>query len=262
MGIPICQVIFSTNRIEYLCRTLEAQKKLDFSGFDVDRIFIDDMPRGRNNPMITALVKSYGYNEIYLHEENLGLSLTWTKFWDMIKGRGYYWVWHQEDDVEVLEPIKVMELCELFQEDQSISQVVLKRQKWYDTEEHAMPKDTDLFFKNYRYEKDSVIFSPMASFYPISVVRWPMKEWYAKTYPDGTLHQVNLNEGLIGKSLYEGLGLKSVHLKNNLGQNLVNHIGDYFVGKRVLPGEPHYEMFAHYDPFKKYNSKDGSEYTQ
>ena len=29
MGIPICQVIFSTNRIEYLCRTLEAQKKLE-----------------------------------------------------------------------------------------------------------------------------------------------------------------------------------------------------------------------------------------
>lgn len=262
MGIPICQVIFSTNRIEYLCRTLEAQKKLDFSGFDVDRIFIDDMPKGRNDPMITALVKSYGFNEIHLHKENLGLSLTWTNFWEMIKGRGYYWIWHQEDDVEILDTVRVMDLYELFQADSGISQVVLKRQKWYENEEHTRPKDTDLFFKNYRYEKESVIFSPMASFYPISVVRWPLKEWYATHYPDGTLHQVNLNEGLIGKALYEGMGLKSVHLKNRLGQNLINHIGDYFVGKRVLPGEPHYEMFAHYDPFKKYNSKDGSEYKQ
>ena len=54
------------------------------------------------------------------------------------------------------------------------------------------------------------------------------------------------------------LGLKSGHLKNSNGQNLINHIGEYFTGKRVLPDEPHYyEQFARYDPAKKYNSKTG-----
>jgi hypothetical protein len=42
--------------------------------------------------------------------------------------------------------------------------------------------------------------------------------------------------------------------------NLINHIGEYFVGKRVLSNEPGYDQFARYDPLKKYNSKSGADW--
>ena len=77
-------------------------KDYNFDGCTVDKIFIDDYPNGRNNSLITALVNTFGYKELYLHETNLGLSVTWTEFWKLIKDRGYDYVWHQEDDVRPL----------------------------------------------------------------------------------------------------------------------------------------------------------------
>lgn len=257
MSLKLCQVIFSTNRIEYLCKTLEAQQYLDFSGFEVDKIFIDDMPHNRNNDMIRALVNGYGFKEIYLHHENLGLSLTWTKFWRLINSRNYNFVWHQEDDVEILQPIKVMELAEILAKDRSLSQIVLKRQPWYPNETESKAEDTDILFNDYRYEKNSMIFSPMASLYAVDVVRFGYSRWFKFNHPDSNLDKINLNEGMIGLALHEAHGLLSGHLKNKEGKNLIRHIGEYFTGKRVLPGEPNYEIFAHYDPFKKYYSTDG-----
>jgi hypothetical protein len=71
----ICQVIFSTNRLEYLTKTLHSQSLLNFDGCKVDKIFIDDYPKDRDDNLITSLVSSFGYKEIYLHADNLGLVL-------------------------------------------------------------------------------------------------------------------------------------------------------------------------------------------
>jgi hypothetical protein len=256
----ICQVIFSTNRIEYLKRTLSAQRNLDFSDCEVDKIFIDDYPNGRDDLFISELVKFYGYNEIYLHKENLGLSVTWTEFWNLIRDRNYDYIWHQEDDVEVLESIRITELIEFLETNTTASQLVLKRQNWYPNELPPAALDTDLVFKNYRYEFNSIVFSPMASLYSAKVMNFPYSEWYKITHPTTNYHLINYNEGMIGKALFNGLGLKSAHLKTKTGKNLVNHVGEYFVGKRVLPDEPHYDQFAKYDPLKKYNSKTGEDW--
>ena len=263
--MKVCQVIFSTNRIDYLMRTLRANRNnLNFEGCNVHKIFIDDYPEGRDDFFIRGLVEMYGFNEIHLHEENKGLSVTWTEFWNLIRDRDYDYVFHQEDDVEIVYPVKVMDLISLLQQDLSLSQVVLKRQKWYEEEPEttALPEDWTFHLKDYhyRYEKNSFIFSPMASLYNIDKVRFNYKEWYKINYPDTNLSEVNLNEGLIGKMFDECMGLVSGHLKHSSGKNLINHIGDYFVGKRVLPGEPNYERFACFDPLKKYNSRNGVEY--
>ena len=255
--MKICQVIFSTNRVEYLKRTLKAQRRLNWEGCEVDRIFIDDYPNGRDDLFLTELVKAYGYNETYLHQQNLGLSVTWTEFWNLIRNRGYDYVWHQEDDVEILESIKIMDLVVLLQQDSGLSQVVLKRQKWYPNEEESRALPNDWTYLNYRYERGSLIFSPMASLYSTERVRFSYSNWYKQHYPDTNFSEINLNEGMVGKALAEGYGLVSGHLKASTGANLVNHIGEYFVGKRVLPNEPSYEQFAHYDPDKKYDSKTG-----
>jgi len=258
----VCRVIFSTNRIEYLIPTLKSQKNLNWEGCEVDSIFIDDYPKGRDDLFITELVRKFGYNEIILHKENRGLSVTWTEFWNLIRDRNYDYIWHQEDDVEILYPIKMMDVISLLQQDTHLCQVVLKRQKWYFNESETGPLDSDWFFNEYRYERRSVIFSPMASLYSGRILHFPYSKWYAEHYPEHNYHRINFNEGMIGKALWEEYKLVSGHLKTSTGQNLVNHIGEYFVGQRVLPDEPHYEQFAKYDPTKKYDSKSGAPYNK
>jgi hypothetical protein len=257
----ICRVIFSTNRVEYLIKTLTAQKNLIWDGCQVDSIFIDDYPTGRDDLFINDLVRKFGYDEVYLHKENLGLSVTWSEFWNLVRERHYDYIWHQEDDVIILEPVKVMDLVELLQQNPQISQAVLKRQKWYGNEDETGPRNDDIFFQNYRYEWQKVDFSPMASLYSIDRVKFPYSQFYATNYPDTNWSQINLNEGMIGKALYMQLGLKSAHLKGLDGRNLVEHIGEYFTGRRVLPDEPfYYEQFARYDPNKKYSSRTGEDW--
>lgn len=250
MTYKVCQVVFSTNRLEYLIPTLEHQSNLNFYGCEVHKIFIDDYPKTRNNLLIKSLVELYGYNEVILHEENKGLSATWTEFWELIKDRDYDYVFHQEDDIKVLEPVLITDLIELLEKDSEISQVQLARQAWYHHEQDPKSEPTDLIYKNYRYTKNSVIFSPMASLYRHAITQ--------ENFKNG--HEFNLNEGLIGKQLYESKGLRSANVKNFYGKNIIEHIGKWFVGKRVLPGEPGYELFGHFDPDKKYDSKDGSDY--
>ena len=250
MTYKICQVIFSTNRLEYLIPTLRAQKNLNFYGCEVHKIFIDDYPRTRNNTMITELVKLYGYNEVILHEENKGLSVTWSEFWDLVKERDYDFIWHQEDDVEILEPILITDLIDLLNTDPLISQIQLARQAWYYTESDPTATVNDKIFKNFRYDKNRLIFTPMASLYPADRTRVDYRQFY----------NYNMNEGLVGKVLYDHYGMTACNVRNFHGKQLINHIGDWFVGKRVLPGEPNYSEFARYDPDKKYNSKDGAEY--
>jgi hypothetical protein len=261
MTYKICQVIFSTNRLEYLTRTLTAQRHLDFGDCQVDKIFIDDFPKDRNNVLISELVKCFGYNEIYLHEVNQGLSVTWTEFWKLIRDRGYDYVWHQEDDVEILETVHVKDLIRLLELDKDLSQVVLKRQAWYFTESESAALPTDWTFGHYRYEKGGLLFSPMASIYSTDHTRFNYSQWYGENYPEENWSTINLNEGMIGKALYEAKRLVTAVIKNSEGKNYINHIGEYFVGKRLLPGEPHYEQFERFDPEKKYYSRDGAEYT-
>lgn len=250
MTYKICQVIFSTNRLEYLIPTLQAQRNLNYYGCEVHRIFIDDYPKTRNDLMITGLVKSFGYDEIILHEENKGLSVTWSEFWELIKDRDYDYVFHMEDDVTVLEPVLMTDLIELLEREPDASQLRLERQAWYFHEKDPIAEPTDLIYKNFRYTKNHFIFSPMSSLYKLSTTQVPYRSFYDH----------NLNEGLIGRVLYEQFNQTSIHVKNYHGKQLINHIGDWFVGKRVLPSEPGYDQFAHYDPDIKYHSRDGSTY--
>jgi len=261
MTYKVCQVIFSANRVEYLTRTLESQKFLDFSGCSVDKIFIDDLPLNRNDRLITDLVRAYDYQELYLHPVNLGLSVTWTEFWNLIRGRDYDYIWHQEDDVEILEPVKIVDLIDLLKSNPSLAQIVLKRQAWYSNELPTQALADDIIVDIGRIEiMNQLVFSPMASLYSIDRVRFDYSSWYRENYPDTNLHSINFNEGMIGVALHGAQQLIPARLKNPAGHNLINHIGEYFSGRRVLPDEPGYQAFAGYDPDKKYNSRDGSEY--
>jgi len=251
----ICQIIFSTNRPEYLTRTLESQKNLDLSGCSVDKVLIDDMPIGRDDKSFLSLVNSYGYNEVYLHANNLSIGATWQEFWDLIKTRDYDYVWHQEDDVEIIHPVKMLDLIDMLNITPSVSQLVLKRQKWYPHETESEPFSNDFIHGHLRGEFNggAYFFSSIASLYSMDRVRFDYKAWYKYAYPnDAIFHSANINEALIGKAMLEGLGLRSMHVKSNIGSNLISHIGEYTIGKKVLPSEPGYAAFSDINPEIKY----------
>ena len=248
--MKICQVIFSTNRLEYLTKTLQGQKNLDFSDHQVDKIFFDDYPKDRNDSLVKQLVNLYGYEEIYLHKENIGLSATWTEFFNLIKSRHYDYIWHQEDDVVIKQPIKIDDLIELLNTDLSLSQVVLKRQPWYPGEVEEFITTDDNFFKNYRYNKVYQCFAIIASLYP----GWVVHEEFINHYG------FNLNEGMIMQYLmWRYPNTASGILKNEDGTPIIEHIGDYFHGKRICPDEPRWDVFNYdrFNPEKKYCSRTG-----
>lgn len=246
----ICQVIFSTNRLEYLTRTLEAQANLDFGEHTVHKIFFDDYPKGRNNRLIRMLAEAYGYTEIILHEENQGITKTWTEFFDLIRPRNYDYIWHQEDDVLIKHPVKIDDLIDMMEDDQRIVQTVLKRQPWYSWDDTTLIKDTDIRWNHYLLERHSDVFSIIASLYP----GWVVREDYTGFY------NFSLNEGMIMKYLeWKYPHSCNVVVKNGDGTPLIEHIGEYFQGKRLCPNEPNWEYFNYerFDPNKKYSSRTG-----
>lgn len=246
--MKVCHVVFSTNRIEYLTRTLEAQKKFDYTGVEVHKLFIDDYPLGRDNLEISKLVFSHGYNEVILHTENLGITKTWKELFDIVKSRDYDYILHQEDDVEILYPIKVMDMIEILENDKTLSQVQLKRNNWYEHEvEEIGPKDDDVIFKNYRCEKATPYFWMLTSLYPSWICKEPIFEETG----------YNPSESVIANYLQSKYNLGSGLLKTLDGGMMVNHIGDYFHGKRVSENEPGWEGFKYIDPNVKYCSKTG-----
>jgi hypothetical protein len=251
--MKICRVIFSTNRPEFLIPTLDSHSKfIDFGDHEVYGIFIDDYPQNRNDEKITEIAKKYGFNHIILHEENKGLTPTWTEIWKYLSTQDYDYIWHHEDDVVFQQSIKIQDLIEFLQQNKNYCQINLKRNPWYEYEIDE-PKITnkDMFFKNYRYDVRDDFFWSMASLYPAWVTREPIVE----------TEGCNLAEWPIMKYFREKRNMKMAVLKNQDGSQIVKHIGFYSQGKRVEKDEPGWDMFGMYDPTKKYDSKNGQPIT-
>jgi hypothetical protein len=246
----VAHVIFSTNRLEYLEPTLTSTQQLDWSGCQVDRWFWDDYPQGRDDQHITQLAASHGFDRVCLHSENQGLSVTWSECWNELKRHNYDYVFHQEDDVVILAPVSIIALANYLTISPRVSQIQLARQSWYFHEQDPEPLHSDINYFGLRLNQGTAQFSPMASLCP----GWVLNVDYGK-YID-----CNLNEGLIATVLAHEYGAGALTAKSGSGSNLVQHIGEWFIGRRVLPGEPNSEQFARFDPQKRYYSKDGADY--
>lgn len=251
--MKVCHVVFSTNRVEFLKKTFEANKKFDFTGVDVHHLFIDDYPLGRDNDTIAEFAITNGYNEVILHETNLGITKTWQELFDLIKDRDYDYILHHEDDVELMYPLKVLDLIEILEQDNTLSQIQLKRNNWYGHEVAEIgPKDDDVIFKNYRYEKATPYFWMLMSLYPAWIAKEPIL--------NETGH--NPSESVIAQYLQQKYNIGAGLLKTQDGGMMVNHIGDYFHGKRVSENEPGWDGFKSIDPNVKYCSRTGEHWNE
>jgi glycosyltransferase involved in cell wall biosynthesis len=245
--MKILHVIFSCNRIKYLTKTLDSLKNLDYGDHQVDRLIIDDYPRTRNPAIFNLLCKVHGFNSL-LQTDNLGLSVTWTNFFEFLKNTEYDYVLHQEDDVVLLKPIKVDDLIQVLESDPKMASVVLQRQPWYFHETEAKIDETDTQIDKYYYSKNTKTFPIIFSLYSRAIVNYPFMDYW----------KFNLNEGMIMVYLAHFHQMFSATLKGSNGENLIEHIGEETTGKRLLQGEPRWEQFAHMDPNRIYNSRDGS----
>lgn len=253
--VKVLHVMFSTNRVDYLSRTLNAaQHKLDFSDIDVHKLFIDDYPAGRDNKYISNLVKQYGFEEIILHYKNIGITSTWNELFQIVKNRNYDYIFHQEDDVEPTEHIKVLDLVQILQDNSDLSQVQLKRNYWFKDdgleEDWFKIRPTDIKYKNYYIEKGNPWFWMLMSLYP----KWVANIDYVKE--TGSCP----SEGVLASYMTTKYNKQSAIIKTLNGTNLVNHFGEVTKGKRVNPGEPGWEKFKSYDSTKEYYSRTGHEY--
>lgn len=249
----ICRIIWSTNRLQYLVRTLDSFKKnLNFGDHEVYGIFIDDYPKGRDDDLIRTIAKHYGYENIILHQENQGLTATWNETYRLLGEMFFDYIWHQEDDVELLYPLDIDICINLLQSDPLLSQVSMKRQPWYWRElEHPItvePDDTEI--GEYRYAKKQEHFWTMASCYPYYITQLPFKQ----------VTGFDPSEGVVMEYLRVHHNLSSAVLKCKDGTEIVNHIGEVTKGRRIsAEGDPSYDFFTWMDPNKLYDAKTGRE---
>jgi hypothetical protein len=246
-AFKVCHVVFSTNRVEYLTRTLQSLTLLDYGHCVVDHIFIDDYPLNRDTGALTKLATSFGFNEIIMHETNYGITKTWHSFFELIANRDYDYIFQHEDDVELLYPLCIYEIVALLKADPTLSQIVLKRNNWYTDEQPPTRQPTDKLFGRFRYETNNIYFWSLFSFYPAWIAKEPIKE---------TMH-ANESESVIACYLRDKFQLQTGILKTLEGNNMVCHIGDYFQGTRCVENEPGWERFRNYAVGYKYCSKTG-----
>lgn len=244
--MKVLHVIFSCNRLKYLFPTLDSLKNLDYGNHEVDKLIIDDYPRTRNNAIFDLIGKKYGF-KIWYNEENKGLSVNWSEFFHYLKQTNYDYILHQEDDVVLLEPIKLDDIIDCLESNDKIASVVLQRQPWYFHEKPSTIESEDVQFRQYHYSKNTKTFPIIFSLYRKNIIEHSFKEYWG----------FNINEGMIMVYLDHFHQMFSATLKNSSGENIIQHIGEESTGKRILQGEPNWEQFSHMDPDKIYTSREG-----
>lgn len=246
--MKILHVIFSTNRIKYLTKTLESHKLIDYGNHEVTKLIIDDYPATRNNYIFEIFCRMHNMLH-WLHSENLGLSLTWSQFFDWLKTQDFDYVLHQEDDVVLVEPVKIDDLIQILESDCKMASLVLQRQEWYSYEKPSAREESDVSWNDGQYfiGKNIITFPIIFSLYRKSMVDYPIREYW----------KFNLNEGMIMAYLQYFEEMYTGMLKNSNGKNIIEHIGEESIGKRVLQGEPHWERFAYMEADKFYTSREG-----
>jgi len=231
----VLRVVISTNRTEYLKQTFESCNKIDYTGLDMYHLLIDDWPKDRNNKEFIKFVMSHGFDEVILNRENKGIACQWDKIFEI--GKDFDYVFMHEDDILVRHPFMLNHLIILLERDSHLSQVQLKRTKWYHHEKDVTSKDDDWSFGDFRYEKFDATphFWGMMSIWPSSVCKENITEETG----------YRLGENIIGWYMKKKYSKENGLIKKKKGDAMIEHIGEYTRGKKIMPGEPGWKEEVH-----------------
>lgn len=119
-------VIMSSGRKEYLQRTIESlQKHFQYDKGKTKWFIIDDYPDSQETRDYINNLE--GFNLKLLNEKNMGLGYSLNRIYSEVKSE---FVFHFEDDWEVLRQISVMNMIELFEKNTTVDQILLYRESF------------------------------------------------------------------------------------------------------------------------------------
>lgn len=243
----ICILFFTTSRYEYLIPTLESfHEKVDFENNNIYKILIDDYPLRRNKEILDKIVEKYNINKLILNDENLGYSLTWGKMWNEIPEDIDY-IWHQEDDFTFNENINVNNLISILENNKiQLFQIFLKRNIVFEANDYIRNIENNICGEEVSINNQKLIlcnnyFNSNPGIYPY----WVAKEEYDENPQESPIINYLTQKYKLGYSAMWG---------GRNDKNIINHIGEYTQGKKVLEGEPGWDWLKDYDPDKKYYS--------
>ena len=172
----VAVIIMSTNRYDYLERTLASfKKRISFEDcWLADIIVIDDYPLRRDSERMEALLQKYGVTRVLEHETNQGLPKTWKHAWDLVRSEtSYEWIFQVEDDVEFVKDICVNDLIHAYVNSPiPLTQLALKRQPCYEDDVDIMTQVQKGFHGDSypQFVTQSRYFTTMAALYPRDIV--------------------------------------------------------------------------------------------
>jgi hypothetical protein len=198
------------------------------------------------------LAHAYGFDVQFFHPENRGITTTWQEMFDFVKAGNFDYIWSQEDDAEIMYPIRVIDMIEMLQDNPNLCQIQLRRDNWYAFETEPIgPKDNDTIWGNYRIEHGNPYFWMMSCLYPAWIASEPIKERFG-----------NPSECTVANYMLEKNGSQVGLLKTAKGGIMVNHMGEYTRGIKCLPDEMGWDGFKNFDPKVTYNSRNGTVWTE
>jgi hypothetical protein len=246
--IKIAVLFFTTSRYEYLIPMFQNfYEKVNFDDIEIYTILTDDYPLRRQDEVLTILKNKYKIDKLITNKENLGYGLSWKNAWKEIPADVDY-IWHQEEDFIFDDQINIMKLIETFETCPiKFTQICLKRQVWFSGNDFITKIEDGSVGRQINYgDKKIVIHQRYFNANPCLYPRWVIEEEYVNDPQEHTLvKELATKYPNKYSAIYGGRNDKPA----------TRHIGDYTQGKKVIPGQPGYDMVKHYDPEKKYYSK-------
>jgi hypothetical protein len=243
----ICILFFTTSRYEYLIPTMESfHENVNFGDNNIYKILIDDYPLRRNENILNKLVKKYNIDKLILNDENMGYSVTWKKMWQNIP-KDIDYIWHQEDDFTFNKKVDINALISILENRKiQLFQIFLKRNIVFEKNDYIRNIENNKCGDRVVINKQELIlcnhyFNANPSLYPY----WITQENYSENPQETPIINYLKKKYTHGYSAMLGG-------RNDI--NIINHIGQYTQGKKVLEGEPGWDWLKEYDPDKKYYS--------
>lgn len=243
----ICILFFTTSRYEYLIPTMESfHKNVNFGGNNIYKILIDDYPLRRNEDILNKLVKKYNIDKLILNDENMGYSVTWKKMWQNIP-KDIHYIWHQEDDFTFNKKVDINALISILENKKiQLFQIFLKRNIVFEKNDYIRNIENNKCGERVVInEKELILCNHYFNANPCLYPYWITQENYSENPQETPIINYLKKKYTHGYSAMLGG-------RNDI--NIINHIGQYTQGKKVLEGEPGWDWLKEYNPDKKYYS--------
>ncbi len=261
-------VVFSSNRLQYLEPVLESLALIDFDGFEVYRLLIDDFPKGRDPRRFHEIQKRHGFDEMILNEQITGYDKNIARAWQLLRAAGVDFIWHQEDDYKITKAIRMIDLVSLGMVGTAkrIVSVALKRPPWYPFEIEREKKfgPSWLFYNNDHSPRAYVLHNGLY-LNPLDGKNWFyfMPTLYGPEIFNLAMDGQYPNEGTISYACSQKLGESYQVLYGALEEHHCEHIGEVSHGIKTSPGMPGFEYANSWaggkpDPISDFDSRTGS----